>query len=444
MRHVWVTELWGFAIAVLLPLAAGWLARYPYAGLAAGLAAYLAWHLFRLARLSRKLSGENALATPRFSGLWQPVFEDIDKLQSRSRKRKQRLARFMRRFREAATAFPDAAVILGRRGQVQWSNPAASRLIGLAWPGAAGKILTQLVKDPILAEYLAAGDYSRAVVLASPVSKGRLLSVQVTPFRKKHQRLLIARDITATYNLDRVRRDFVANVSHELRTPLTVITGFLESLAEQGEPDHERPRAMALMREQAVRMEELIGDLLTLSRLELQDEVSESKPVAVSDLLESVVCDARRVSGARAHSIELDTDPDLQVRGRDAELRSAISNLVLNAVRHTPDRTRIQVEWSPHEGGALLRVRDNGPGIPARHIPRLTERFYRVDESRSRDTGGTGLGLAIVKHVLDRHDGQLSIESAVGKGSSFMCVFPPHAVVTRSEAGGPPPPGGQN
>jgi len=430
MRYAWASELRRLVIVVLPALLGGWLIGYPYAFLAAGLAAYLVWHLHRLAQLARNLSGKDDRPLPAVGGLWRPVFEAVARLRTRSRKRKQRLSRFVRRFREAATAFPDAAVVLGRRGQVQWCNPAAGRLLGLAWPHASGEALTQLVRDPMLAEYLAADDYSRAVVLASPVSKGRLLSVQVTAFRKKHQRLLIARDITTTYNVDRVRRDFVANVSHELRTPLTVISGFLETLADQGDADPERQRSMTLMREQAARMADLIDDLLTLSRLELQGKIAGPVPVRVSELLESTVADARRVSGARAHQIELNADPELLISGSESELRSAFSNLVLNAVRHTPSHTRIRVEWGAEEGGASLTVRDDGPGIPARHIPRLTERFYRVDESRSRDTGGTGLGLAIVKHVLERHGGKLRIESAIGKGSSFVCVFPSRAELT--------------
>jgi len=430
MRHAWTSELRRLVVVVLSALAGGWLAGYPYAFLVAGLAAYLIWHLYRLAQLARSLTGGDRRPLPAAGGLWRPVFAAVATLRARSRKRKRRLSRFVRRFREAATAFPDAAVVLGRRGQVQWCNPAAGRLLAVAWPGASDKVLTQLVRDPILADYLAADDYSQAVVMASPLSKGRLLSVQVTAFRKKHQRLLIARDITSTYNVDRVRRDFVANVSHELRTPLTVISGFLETLAEPADPDAERQRSMALMQEQAGRMANLIDDLLTLSRLELEDKVPEPAPVRVSDLLESIVADARRVSGARGHQLALHADSEVLIRGNDSELRSAFSNLVFNAVRHTPHRTRIRIEWGADEGGARLTVTDDGPGIPSRHIPRLTERFYRVDESRSRDTGGTGLGLAIVKHVLERHAGELRIESAMGKGSSFMCEFPSHAVTT--------------
>jgi two-component system phosphate regulon sensor histidine kinase PhoR len=430
MRHAWASELRRLVVVVLPALLGGWLIGYPYAFLAVALAAYLVWHLHRLARLARSLSGEDGRPLPTVGGLWRPVFDAVARLRRRSRKRKQRLSRFVRRFREAATAFPDAAVVLGRRSQVQWCNPAARGLLGLAWPQASGEALTQLVRDPMLAEYLAADDYSRAVVLASPVSKGRLLSVQVTAFRKKHQRLLIARDITSAYNVDRVRRDFVANVSHELRTPLTVISGFLETLADQGDADPERHRSMTLMREQAARMADLIDDLLTLSRLELQEKVAEPVPIRVSELLESIVADARRVSGARAHQVELNADSELLIPGSESELRSAFSNLVLNAVRHTPNHTPIRVQWSADEGGARLTVSDDGPGIPARHIPRLTERFYRVDESRSRDTGGTGLGLAIVKHVLERHGGKLRIESAIGKGSSFICAFPGRAELT--------------
>jgi len=436
MRHAWTAELLRLAAVVLVPLAAGWIAGHPYIFLAIALGAYLAWHLRRLTQLARNLSGADKAPLPAVGGLWQPVFEAAARLRIRSRKRKRRLSRFLERFREAATAFPDAAVILGRGGEVQWCNPAASSLLGLEWPRDAGKRLTEFVRDSVLSEYLQAHDDTKAVVLASPASKGRLLSVYATAFGKKHQRLLIARDITSAYNVDRVRRDFVANVSHELRTPLTVISGFLESMAESYRSDPEQQRAMVLMQEQAARMAELIDDLLTLSRLELEDEPRNPVPVRVSELLESIVVDARRVSGDRQYDIDLHADTDLFINGSESELRSAFSNLVFNAVRHTPDRTRIRIEWGADEGGARLTVRDNGPGIPARHIPRLSERFYRVDESRSRETGGTGLGLAIVKHALERHDGALRIESEIGKGSTFTCVFSPRAVIARPGPGG--------
>jgi two-component system phosphate regulon sensor histidine kinase PhoR len=437
MRHAWTTELLRLAAVVLVPMAAGWLAGYPYAFLVLALGAYLAWHLRRLTQLARHLSGDDKMPLPVVGGLWQPVFRAATRLRIRSRKRKRRLSRFLERFREAATAFPDAAVILGRSGEVQWCNPAAKALLGLEWPGAAGKSLAQSVRDPSLIEYLQAHDYTRPVVLASPASRGRLLSVHVTAFGRKHQHLLIARDITATYNVDRVRRDFIANVSHELRTPLTVISGFLESMADPFHSDPERQRSTVLMQEQAARMAGLIDDLLTLSRLELDDQLRNPVPISVSDLLESIVADARRLSGGRQHEIELHADADLVIRGSESELRSAFSNLVFNAVRHTPGRTRIRVEWGADEGGgARLTVRDDGPGIPSRHLPRLSERFYRVDESRSRETGGTGLGLAIVKHALERHHAALHIESEIGKGSSFSCVFASRAVADGPGFGG--------
>lgn len=434
MRHAWISELSRIAAVVLLPLAAGWLVGSPYTFLAAGLAAYLAWHLYRLAQLARSLSAGRSDALPTVGGLWQPVYQTVGKLRSRSRKRKRRLSRFLRRFREAAAAFPDAAVILGRGGEVQWCNPAAESLLGIPWPAAAETKITDLLRDPIFTEYFDSEDLDRGVVLASPTSKGRVLSAQVTAFGRKHQRLMIARDITSTYNLDRVRRDFVANVSHELRTPLTVISGFLETLADAESPPSEQERSMALMRAQATRMEGLIDDLLTLSRLELDDAPGERIEVSVSELLESIVADARRVSGEQGHVLELDADTDLLVQGSESELRSAFSNLVVNAVRHTPPRTRVRVEWCADGEGARLTVRDDGPGIAARHIPRLTERFYRVDEGRSRETGGTGLGLAIVKHALERYGTELRIESDVGKGTSFACVFPSAVVVARRRA----------
>jgi two-component system phosphate regulon sensor histidine kinase PhoR len=229
-----------------------------------------------------------------------------------------------------------------------------------------------------------------------------------------------------------MRKDFVANVSHELRTPLTVIAGYLETLLDNVEEVNPRwRRALQQMQQQASRMQNLLNDLLLLARLETSDDPAETQPVAVDQLLQSIKSDAQALSGARRHRLQLQADPHLKLKGSEAELRSAFSNLIFNAIKYSPDESEISIRWWSDEQGAHLAVQDSGIGIEAKHLPRLTERFYRVDSSRASHTGGTGLGLAIVKHVLLRHRGRLDISSTPGKGSTFTCHFPASQAVRR-------------
>lgn len=426
MGEQWKSEFAWIAGAVLLAAALGALFGNPWLYLALALAVYVARHLRHLARLILLLSGKREVQPPYPRGPWGVVFSKLRRLQTRSRKRKRRLAQFLTRFREAATAMPDAAVILDKEGNIEWANPAAEKLLGIAWPLRDRRHLLRVVDHPILEEYLTKGDFQRPLEFSSPANKAAVLSLRITRFGRKHKRLLMARDITRIYHLDQVRRDFVSNVSHELRTPLTVISGFLESLSDSPDDCPERSRSVELMREQAGRMQALIDDLVTLSRLEMAEEQApEELPVAVHQLLASIAHDAEALSGEAAHVIELEASPAVGLTGNAQELRSIFSNLVFNAVRHTPGRTQIRVAWNADAGGARFSVKDTGEGIPARHIPRLTERFYRVGEGRSRESGGTGLGLAIVKHALNRYDARLEITSEVGKGSTFSCWFSP-------------------
>jgi two-component system, OmpR family, phosphate regulon sensor histidine kinase PhoR len=269
--------------------------------------------------------------------------------------------------------------------------------------------------------------------LAPEHDRAIMLSLRITPFgERKKQRLVVGRDITKIYHLNMIRRDFVANASHELRTPLTVIAGFVESLQDAPSTPSGHRRPLTLMRNQADRMCCIIDDLLTLSRLEMHDSPEEQAIVDVPDELRLILQEAQTLSAGR-HCLEARVDEDLLLLGSQPELRSAFSNLVFNAVKHTPEGTHIEIVWQRDPFGARLSVEDNGPGIPAEHLPRLTERFYRVDRARSRESGGTGLGLAIVKHVLNRHEARLTIASEVGGGSVFACRFPRQLVLARQE-----------
>jgi len=276
------------------------------------------------------------------------------------------------------------------------------------------------------------------VEIPSPVDDKVHLSVQVIIYGD-NQRLLIARDVTRLRRLEAMRRDFVANVSHELRTPVTVLVGYLETLEEDAECARRWARPLALMREQATRMRRIVDDLLMLSRLETEDAGHHPRarqPVDVPALLGRIVEEARALSGPRGHRIGLEAERGLGLAGSEGELASAFTNLLANAVQYTPEGGEIRVRWWSDAAGAHLAVSDTGIGIAPEHIPRLTERFYRVDVARSRATGGTGLGLAIVKHVLQRHDARLHIESEPGRGSTFRCDFPPERLVRLPGAGG--------
>jgi two-component system phosphate regulon sensor histidine kinase PhoR len=320
--------------------------------------------------------------------------------------------------RSAVRHLPDGVLLLDHAGRVRWSNPAADRLLGLA-PHTAGRPLAERLAGTEFGAWLRAGAVHGGNELAAPGDPSRQLSATVMPFGAG-LRLLLARDISAVTRLEQVRRDFVANVSHELRTPLTVIHGYLELLDPEDVP--ELAPVLKEMRAQSQRMAQIVGDLLTLSRLETQDSAPDER-VAMSPLLDSLRQEAEAVShGRHAIAVHITTDTDL--RGSTKDLHSAFSNLVSNAARYTPSGGNIVIGWSATlDGGAVFSVRDSGLGIPAQHLARLTERFYRVSSSRSRETGGTGLGLSIVKHVLNVHQARLLIESEPGQGSIFSCVF---------------------
>jgi two-component system phosphate regulon sensor histidine kinase PhoR len=429
MPDHWKDELRLFLGIVFLSGLAGILTGQLLPCLLLGLLVYLVWHGYQLARLPHLLR-EDGLAGPRPTGLWKGIIMDIHALQESNRTNIRDISSQLDRFRETINMLPDAVVILDPSGRVDWSNPAAGSLLDIHWPDSQGQLLTALAPDPVLGEYLAGRDFTRPLVIGSQADRTKVLSVFITPLKHKADWLmLVARDITRQYYLDTTKRDFVANVSHELRTPLTVISGLAEQL-NMDEPDPATlSQSTGLILQQARRMNELVSDLLTLSRLEMQLEPAPDENVPVAELLTSIMEEARTVSGPAQHVLQLDIRSPEGLRGNTRELRTAFSNLVTNAIKHTPNQAEVRVEWLVDDQGAHLSVTDTGEGIAARHIPRLTERLYRVDASHSRDTGGTGLGLAIVKQVLERHEAELEIISTVGGGSTFTCHFPPKRVI---------------
>jgi two-component system phosphate regulon sensor histidine kinase PhoR len=430
MRAAWSQELWRLAgilaACLLLGLLTGRVLEFLLLGAVGGLLV----NLYSLHRFLAWLNAPEGLKPRDAPGVWGEIYYRVYQLQRRNRKRKRKLAKLLAQFQSSAEAMPDAAVALGEGWDIRWFNQAAIRLLGLRPGQDVGSSILNLLRNPEFHAYLNAGQFDHAVEIAAPANIGRRLAVRVIPFAG-NQRLLLAQDVSERYRLERVRRDFVANASHELRTPLTVIAGFVENMRHDGSEASLRwARPLALMEQQTARMQRIIEDLLLLSGLESGQTASGTDTVDVAALLDDVRDEASAAGGPEAPSLTVELGSDAQLRGSAQQLRSAFSNLVMNAVQYTPAGEHIWMRWRLDDGRGVFEVQDTGEGIPAEHIPRLTERFYRVDVARSRRRGGTGLGLAIVKHVLQNHEAALEIESEVGVGSTFRCIFPPTRVVS--------------
>jgi two-component system phosphate regulon sensor histidine kinase PhoR len=374
---------------------------------------------------------------PEGSGIWEQLFSRLLRMHKRQAQTEASLQEALTRFQKAGAALPEAVVILDGDNHVEWCNPRAANYFGLDPERDRGQQVTYLLRHPHFVDYLLGGEYLNPLTLKLPLVEGgeAIVSLQIVPYGD-HEKLLLGRDVTRWERLETTRRDFVANVSHELRTPLTVLSGFLETLIEMGEADPDtRQRYLRLMTQQAVRMSRLVEDLLTLSRIESTIAPVKEEPVDMDDILQHLHQDALALSNGR-HDIRLHVESDDTVKGSADELRSAFGNLVSNAIRYTPEGGHIDIRWRLDDERPVFSVTDTGIGIENQHIDRLTERFYRVDRSRSRETGGTGLGLAIAKHVLSRHHATLGVESEPGKGSTFSAVFAPEQGVAATGARG--------
>jgi two-component system phosphate regulon sensor histidine kinase PhoR len=393
-------------------------ARWGWTAFAVLLLVALLLHVRQLLMLGRWLERGDTV-DGRLSGVWDELHAVLHRSRRMSAQREAELADQVSRWRAAARALPDGVVILdGER--IAWCNDTARMHFGIDPAHDAGRPVTQLVRMPEFGAYLEAGDYAKPISLRQPDAPERTLSVQVVAYGEG-QSLVLSRDVTRFEKLETMRREFVANVSHELRTPLTVVTGFLETLLDEEDPEARR-RYLGLMGEQSNRMLRLVEDLLTLSSLESSPPPPMEETIDMRALLDRLGAEARALSGGR-HRIEVEAGADASLLGSEKELSSAFGNLVSNAVRYTPAGGAVRLHWQPTEDGAAFAVEDTGIGIAPEHIPRLTERFYRVDRGRSRETGGTGLGLAIVKHALSRHGAQLEVSSQPGKGSRFSARF---------------------
>lgn len=431
VKAVWLRAFFFlfFLCAVTLPV---WIfvdRQHAWETFCGGLLLYLLYHLWYLTRLLQWLRGPLDGRVPTGWGIWEVAFAGLHRRVRIRLEQQQALSHALERFRRAGEALPDGVVVFNRHRQIDGLNARAAAHFGLNPATDRGQPLTNLIRQPDFVNYVEAGRYDEPLVLASDRVEGQTLQIQIIPYGDD-QALLLSRDISQLERLENMRRDFVANVSHELKTPLTVVSGFVEMLVDDydGFSREEALHYLNLVQDQSARMQHLIDDLLTLSALETGRSVALEERVAMAPLLATLQREAEALSAGR-HTIRLHDEGPAGLLGCSNELRSALGNLTSNAVRYTPEGGSIDIYWSREGEGGAFTVADTGIGIAPQHIPRLTERFYRVDRSRSRETGGTGLGLAIVKHVLTRHQGRLEVESEAGKGSRFTAHFPAVRVV---------------
>ena len=428
-RIAWFRTLGQLVLVLGVGLLLGLLVGHPWPMLTLAALGVVAWHYWRLRRVLVRLTARQRLQPARGIGVWNELDRLLYRGQTEMRSRKRRLLAMLRAYRAAAAALPDAVVVVERNSQrILWFNEAATPLLGLQHPRDQDASLGNALRPLSVASWLAAGRNAEPMMdVASPANPDLRLNLRLIPYSDELW-LLVARDVTKMMRLEHMRRDFVANVSHELRTPLTVVHGYLEMLDPAEQP--EWAPMLAEMQRQSNRMTQLVEDLLTLSRLEARDTLPEEH-IPVASMLATLRREAEALSQGR-HDILVEDSAQMDLLGSSKELHSAFSNLASNAVRYTPAGGRVEIRFvREHDGGATLSVHDSGYGIPAAHLPRITERFYRVSTSRSRESGGTGLGLAIAKHVLGLHGARLDITSEVGKGSTFACRFGPERVLAR-------------
>ncbi len=425
MSAQWVAELWRIGLSLLAALLIGLLMGYALLLICLVLALFLFVHLRALYRLDARLRHSKSYNPPDVDGVWGEVYYLFYRSQQRQRKRKKLLVSYLNRFKMMTKAMPDATVVLRHGSEIEWFNEAAQRQLGLRHPQDLTQRIDNLIRLPSFVAFLRNQNNSEPLEIASPDHEGMMLSIVVIPYGND-RRLLVARDVSQLHRLEETRRDFVANASHELRTPLTVINGYLETMADSpsdlAKTQWDSP--VKVMYEQSLRMTSIVDDLLMLSRLETSPREIHREVVDIPSLIRLVAEEGRVLSGDKKHAISVEVDDSVRLRGNQPQLYSVFTNLIFNAVHYTPAGGAIVIRWYLTESGACFEVEDSGVGIAPQHIFRLTERFYRVDVGRSRDAGGTGLGLAIVKHILDHHDGHLTIESTVGKGSVFRSRFP--------------------
>lgn len=381
----------------------------------------LVWHYRHLFKLINWLESK-VISPPYSSGIWGQIYDGLYHQIQQHRKKQKQLNERIRRFRDGAEALPDAALMLSHEMIIEWGNKKASRLLGVRWPDDAGQRIDNLLRAPEFADYLAERNFETPCVIVSPADALVHIEMRLMAYGTENI-LLLARDISNIHRLEEMRRDFVANVSHELKTPLTVVRGYVEMIQASGQDfEPHWQKAFTTIEGQVSRMDRLVEQLLNLSKVENNND-EDKRNVNMPNLIRALVEDANWLNQSKHHEIKLTISTNIEIFGVETELKSACANLLSNAIAYTPAGGVIEVTWQEEGNKAKFSVKDNGDGIKPEHVNRLTERFYRIDRSRSRDTGGSGLGLAIVKHVLHHHQAELVISSHLGKGSEFSIYF---------------------
>lgn len=428
MKNAWIYELWRLVSFLLPAIILSWVLGFQNLFIYLSLAIYILYQFNQVKKIYKWL-GASLDAELDVTGIWEELAYKIYRKRKRSRQRKKSLSGMLRRFQDAVSIMPDAAIVLDSDNNILWLNPAASSILHLTMKDV-GNNIGNLVRIPSFIYFLKHADDTESFEMPSPLQDSQTLDMRVMPYGIG-QRLLLVRNITQVQKLKVMRQEFVANVSHELRTPLTVILGYLETLEDMDDLTFEDIKDQLLkLKSPAKRMNQIVADLLMLSKLDTDTpaELTELPQVELSVLLQMVKKDAEQLSQGR-HEISLIIDQTVKLKAIESEIYSAISNLVTNAIRYSPDGGNISIETKQNPAGFQISVSDQGLGVAQANLPRLTERFYRVDAGRSREVGGTGLGLAIVNQILRRHDAELKIESRPGVGSTFYCIFPLSRIV---------------
>lgn len=422
MQRGFQTELERIALIGISLLIFGYINGHVLLTLLLGGLIYMLWTLRRIVQIYRWLDGGARGLPPDATGIWGDISDQLYRLQKRSLRSQQSLKSLSIRVQKITSALADGILILDSENTLEWWNPAAEKLLSLRSDDRE-QVITNLIRDPRFVEFILQSDFPKPLEITAPGNKNVTLMFSAARFGKD-EIVLVVRDITRLRNLETMRKEFVGNISHELRTPLTVISGYIETLESMSDQlPGPFQRALEQMHHQTNRMSNLANDLVMLSKLESVNQHAPSDPVSLKPMLDQIATDARALSQGE-HDILVEVPEELTLLGSSSQLQSAISNLVFNAVKHNPEGASIEIQARRNGEGIFIEVSDDGVGIDPIHVPRLTERFYRVDSSRTSKSGGTGLGLAIVKHVLLSHDGSLNIESTLGKGTTFTCKFP--------------------
>lgn len=423
----WRTELKRHLVIIAVTCLIGYLLDQLMWALLILLGVYSARNYYHLHRLYYWLSRDpesRPPEPPESYGVWGDIYDGIYRLQKQERRSQAYLENIINKAQESSAALEIAVVMINKQGNLDWWNLAAEKFLGFRYPQDKNQSVTNLVRNPKFSDYFHTENYSETLKMEAPGDSRKILEFQIALFGE-HERLMIVRDITQLQRLANMRKDFVANVSHELGTPITVIKGYLEAILDNKDSlDKRWHKPIEQMRQQSLRMENIVRDLLLLSSLETKNMPKKRDRINIGNLVHEIERDTAQMFIDKQHQFVIDCKENGTIQGKRNELYSAISNLIVNAAKYTPPKGTINVKTRFEGDRFLVEVRDNGIGIEAHHLPRLTERFYRVDGSRSTDSGGTGLGLAIVKHILMRHEGELLIESKYGKGSCFTCAFP--------------------